>query len=43
MLGMTKSRYFKMLLDSSLAPVKLKISKGELKLEDLKTDINYKL
>lgn len=43
MLGMTKSRYFKMLLDSTLTPLKLKIQKGEISLEDIKTDINYKL
>lgn len=43
MLGMTKSRYFKMILDSTLTPLKLRIQKGEINLEDLKTDINYKL
>lgn len=42
-MGMTKSRYFKMLLDSSLAPIRSKLARGELKFEDLKADINYKL
>lgn len=43
MLGMTKSRYFKMILDSTLTPLKLRIQKGEISIEDVKTDINYKL
>lgn len=40
MLGMTVSRYCRMVVDTTLVPLKLKVKNGDIKYEDIEAVLN---